>query len=184
MNSFLRSFIFTIILTSSLLGFSQESHQTNPIPDFGFTFEVPNPDFETDTTSELKVVFDITSKSKDENEVNGFIESAARFINMNVKAGVPAKNIKVAMVFHSTAINDILNNDAYLKRNPKSINGNPNTKLITELSNFGTQIIVCGQTAAAAHISKNEFLPEVKVALSAMNALVQLQNEDYQLIKF
>jgi len=176
--------MFTCILSSSLLGFSQNSTQSNPIPDFGFTFEVPNPGFETDKTSELKVVFDVTAKSKDPLEVNGFIESAARFINMNVNAGVPKENIKIAIIFHSAAINDILNDETYLERNPSGKDGNPNTKLIAELSDFGAEIIVCGQTAAAAKISKAQFLPEVKLALSAMNALIQLQNDGYQLIKF
>jgi len=184
MNTILKQLLFAFILSTSLCGFSQETTSKNTIPNFGFTFEVPHPDFKTDTASELKIVYDVTAKGKNLLELNGFIESAARFINMNVNAGVPAENIKIAIVFHSAAINDILNDETYLEKNPSAKDGNPNTKLISELSDFGAEIIVCGQTAAAANISKDHFLPEVKVALSAMNALVQLQNKGYQLIKF
>jgi len=181
MNFIPKSIFAILLIGTSYFGFSQES---DAIPNYGPTFEVLNLDFETDKSTELKIVFDITAKSKDPNDINRYIESAARFINMNVKHGVTPKNIKVALVLHSAAVNDVLLDEDYATKNSEATNGNPNTKLVSELADFGVNVIVCGQTAAAANILKSQMLPEVKMALSAMNALVQLQNEGYQLINF
>ncbi|PKG43393.1 DsrE family protein [Psychroflexus sp. MES1-P1E] len=46
------------------------------------------------------------------------------------------------------------------------------------------EIILCGQTSKHRLISKKGLHPDVKIALSAMSALIQLQNEKYALINF
>ena len=46
------------------------------------------------------------------------------------------------------------------------------------------EIILCRQTSKHRSISKKGLHPDVKIALSAMSALIQLQNEEYALINF
>ena len=46
------------------------------------------------------------------------------------------------------------------------------------------EIILCRQTSKHRSISKKGLHPDVKIALSAMSALIQLQNEKYALINF
>ncbi len=46
------------------------------------------------------------------------------------------------------------------------------------------EIILCRQTSKHRLISKKGLHPDVKIALSAMSALIQLQNEKYALINF
>ncbi len=153
----------------------------NVITEYGKTFTVVNPEYKTDTINNLKVVFDIGRTFADSSKVNPLINTAARFLNMHEEAGVSLEKLKVAMVIHGSAAHDILNNKNY---KTKYGIDNPNTKLVSALSEKGVQIILCGQTAAYRKITKTQTLPEVQYALSAMTALVQLQNENYRLINF
>tara|TARA_R100001369_G_scaffold22674_1_gene41283 strand:- start:39973 stop:40473 length:501 start_codon:yes stop_codon:yes gene_type:complete len=162
--------------------FAQEPVAGNVIKDFGRTYKVEDPDFKTDTTQIFKAVFDIAKTSEDPSKPNPLLETAARFLNMHQMAGVPSKNIIVALVIHGSASQDILNDQVYSER--VSVATNPNTLLLTELANHGVEIILCGQTAAHRKITINEAHPNTKIALSAMTALVQLQNQGYQLINF
>ncbi|MCK8524142.1 DsrE family protein [Aquimarina sp. D1M17] len=170
--------IFTIVLFPLFI-FSQKKGKI--ITEYGNTYEVNNPDFKTDLNKELKVVFDVGRTFKDSTKVNPLINTAARYLNMHVDAGVAREKLKVALVIHGNAANDVLTNANY-----KSIYGidNPNAKLISKLSQNGVQVVLCGQTAAHRGITKNDVLPEIQFALSAMTALVQLQNNNYRLINF
>ncbi len=176
MKNTIITYVFIIL---PLFVFSQKKGTI--IADYGKTYEISNPDFKTDKDSDLKAVFDIGRTFGDSSKVNPLIHTAARYLNMHVDAGVALKKLKVALIIHGNAANDILNTISY--KNKYGI-ANPNTPLIADLSKNGVQIILCGQTAAYRNISKQEILPEVQIALSAMTALVQLQNENYRLINF
>ncbi|GAA4272295.1 hypothetical protein GCM10022258_15890 [Aquimarina gracilis] len=151
------------------------------ISNYGKTYEVSSPDFKTDLQSDLKVVFDVGRTFEDNTKVNPLFNTAARYLNMHVDAGVSHEKLKVALVIHGSAAYDILNNAKYQEKYKVD---NPNADLIAALSEKGVQIILCGQTAAYRQITKEDALPEIKFALSAMTALVQLQNENYRLINF
>lgn len=120
----------------------------------------------------FKVMFDV-SKKAEEGKLNSGLESAARFLNMQVAAGVPEENIKLAIVVHGPATRDLLR--------PADGVENPNAGLIAALSAHGVRIYVCGQSAAAMDIKKDDLLPGVKLALSAMTATALLQQEGYTL---
>ena len=178
-----KQLILLIALVTTSLTYAQEAHTGEVIKDYGKVFTVTNPDFKTDTTAQFKAVFDVARSFDDPAKPNALIETAARFINMHREAGIPSENIKVALVVHASAYSDILKNEFYQEKFPE-ISTNPNAELISQLSDQGVQVILCGQTAASRKITKAEALPEIKIALSAMTALVQLQNEGYQLINF
>ncbi|AXT59312.1 hypothetical protein D1816_02770 [Aquimarina sp. AD10] len=171
-------FTFSLILFPLFI-FSQKEGKI--ITDYGKTYEVKKPDFKTDKENELKAVFDIGRTFKDSSKVNPLFNTAARYLNMHADAGIALEKLKVALVIHGSAANDILIDSEYKAK--YGIN-NPNTKLIADLSKKGVQIILCGQTAAYRKILKENTLPEVQYALSAMTALVQLQNKNYRLINF
>ncbi len=164
-----------------LLSAQQKAKSGNVITQYGKTFEVISPEFETRTDQELKVVFDIGRNFEDHSKVNPLFNTAARYLNMHEKAGVPIEKLKVALVIHGSASSDILDSKKYHEKYKIE---NPNAPLIKALSDKGVQIILCGQTAAYRNISQEDTLPKVKFALSAMTALVQLQNEEYRLINF
>ena len=174
--------IFFLLLLISTICNSQEPKPGNVIPDYGKTFSIESPEFETDTSSVLKVVFDV-DRSFDATKPNALIETAARFLNMHEKAGVNPNNMKVALVLHGKSVNDVLLDEAYISKNPEA-SKNPNLPLIAALAEQGVEIILCGQSATHYQVSRENASEHVKFALSAMTSLVQLQNNGYQLIKF
>lgn len=107
-------------------------------------------------------------------EMNRTLESAARFINMHAAAGVPTKNIKLAVVVHGKAVRDVSGDPGE----------NPNTPLVDALAASGVRVIVCGQSAAYYGVSVGDLLPDVEMALSAMTAHAQLQQTGYTINPF
>ncbi|MDX1543940.1 MAG: DsrE family protein [Christiangramia sp.] len=171
---------FTFLISS--LSFSQNYEPGNVIPEYGKTFEVQSPEFSTDTSSMLKVVFDV-DRSFDPSQPNKLIETAARFLNLHEKAGVPLENMKVALVLHGKAVQDVHKDEFYRGKYPE-VSTNPNLPLIENLTQKGVQVILCGQSSAHYKVTREKADQNAKFALSAMTALVQLQNDNYRLINF
>lgn len=168
------------------LAFQTAQGQTKPVAgtavkDFGKFFPVENPSFKTDFPQNFKVAIDVQEASPKPDEIHPLLNTAARYLNMHTWAGVPLKDLHVALVVHGGASDAILTDEAYQAKHGVA---NPNTSLIGQLSQAGVQIILCGQTAGARGITDQNRNAYVQVALSAMTALVQLQNQGYQLIKF
>ncbi len=175
-------FLFCLILLGQTLMFSQQSKKNGPvIMEYGATYEVLNPEIETEIDTQMKVIFDIDKSSDDKSEVNTYIEVAARFLNMHVNAGMKQEQLKAAMTIHAGAAQDVLTNDAY---KAKFGVDNPNLKLINALTAAGVDVIVCGQSAAKNNMSREDINPNVKIALSATTALIQYQNKGYQFVKY
>jgi len=155
---------------------------TGPVIDrFGPVYDVPRPDFVTPTDLSYRAVFDVAPSPEAVDQLNPRIESLARFLNMHVRAGVKAEQIKLALVVHGAAGKDMLSSAAYKARFGVE---NPNASLLAALHANGVRIIVCGQTAAHKGFGREELAPGVEVALSAMTALVALQSDGYRLISF
>jgi len=142
---------------------------------------IEDADFKTPVNKPLKALFSIGKTPEDKDKLNPSIQSMARFFNMNVDAGVSPENIKLALVVHGRAAANVLTNEAH---NARYLADNPNATLLQELHNRGARIVLCGQTMAFGGYKREELLPFVQVALSAMNAVVQLQDEGYRLINW
>ncbi|WP_300438702.1 DsrE family protein [Christiangramia sp.] len=178
----MKKILFILLVLLSSASFSQQLEAGNLIPEYGKTFKIASPGFKTDTSAVFKVVFDVDRRFQ-ASEPNALIETAARFLNMHEKAGVDPKNMQVALVIHGKAVWDVLKNEYYQEKNHE-VRQNPNLDLIEALSEEGVEIIICGQSATHYNVTREKASENVKFALSAMTALVQLQNNGYQLIKF
>lgn len=169
----------TLALTAPSLASAADTRSGTAVPSYGKTYAV-------DVTMAmpkgfvLKHSFD-RSQGAEPGTINKDIESAARLMNMNHLAGVPLKNINIAVVVHGSAIFDVSNNAFYKKRTGKD---SANAGLIKELLNAGVRVIVCGQSAMGRGLPKSEMIPGVELALSAMNAHMVLQQEGYSLNPF
>jgi hypothetical protein len=75
-----------------------------PIADVDSTMPIP-------AGTVFKIAFDVSEAAKP-GELSRAIETAARFINMHVAAGVPEKNIHLAIVVHGPASFDLVNDAA------------------------------------------------------------------------
>ena len=174
--------LFIIALFCSLAFVCAQEKKTGPvISSAGAVWAIENADFPTDTDKVYKAVFDIMNSPESPEQLNPSIETVARYLNMHAQHGVPETNIQAVMVVHNKASKDILMDVPYESRYGTS---NPNKDLIKELMDSGVRVIFCGQSSIARDIPKEQTLEGVQLALSAMTALISLQDDGYRLIKF
>ena len=126
-----------------------------------------------------RLVIDATGDETTAAGVNRHLESAARALNLYALAGVSNDNVKLAVVIHGKATPLVLSGDAYRSKFSRS---NRDTALIEDLKNAGVEILVCGQSLTHEGFTVNEVDKNVRVSLSAMTALVDLQGKGYALI--
>lgn len=156
--------------------------QTGPaIKSYGPVFEVPADSFNLDPEQHYKVVMDIGKGPENPAELNRSIESAARFLNLHARNGIPAKNLELAVVLHGSGARAALTPEAHMKyfELPNGSQG-----LVEALGEAGVAIYICGQTAAYYGYGTDELLPQITLAVSAMSVHVRLQQEGYQAILF
>ncbi len=161
-------------------GISQEKKSGPVVEGYGQVWAIENPDFKTDTSQEFKVVFDVKDGPKSDTELNRNLNTVARFLNMHAQSGIPASQIKVALIVHGTAARNLLTDEAHKERYKVA---NPNRELVEQLLDAGVEIILCGQSSKTRDLPKEDLVPGVKIALSAMTANIQLQNQGYRPIK-
>lgn len=174
-------FLFVLSLILSHIIGAQNKESGPVIKEFGEVWKIENIDFKVDDTKTYKAVFDIMNSPKDSSQLNASIETAARFLNMHAQSGVPLEQLKVALVVHNKASKDVITSEAY---KAKYGTDNPNEKLLNDLIDAGADIIFCGQSSASRGFPKEELIDGVQLSLSAMTALIQLQDDNYRLIKF
>ena len=104
------------------------------------------------------------------------------FINMHAAAGVPVENIKLALVVHGGASNDLMTDEAYGAKFDGAKSGN--RALLRALMDKGVPVILCGQSAAYHKINQEDLLPGVEMVLSAMTAHALLQQDGYTVNPF
>lgn len=147
----------------------------------GGTFAVPDPDIRTPLDRDYRIAFEVAAESPSPDAVNPGLNTAARFLNMHARAGVPLERMQVAVVVHGPAGKTLLRNDAYRARTGAD---NPNLALLDELAAAGVRIILCGQTALSRGLPLDQVAEPVESALSAMTALLLLQDEGYRVNPF
>jgi len=175
--------LFLLILVSIVSVNAQKTEtKMGPILDnFGKVFQLKNPDLLLQKDKEYNVIFDIyTDRSKGE-KINPLLNTVARYLNMHAQQGVPAENMKVVVIMHGAATKSTLNAASYKKQYQVE---NPNNELIHALKEANVELFVCGQSYLANGFELNDKSTEVKLALSALTALVEYQSEGYQLINF
>ena len=128
----------------------------------------------------FKVAFDV-GKQADTGTVNRKFNSLARFLNMHVRAGVTPDNIQLALVVHGKAAFDLLHNTSY---QDKFTAKNANQDLLETLFKHNVRVMLCGQTAAAYGITKDQLIKGVELPLSAMTAHALLQQSGYTVNPF
>ena len=128
--------------------------------------------------------FDEADRSPDRRN-RGF-ESAARFINMHAANGVGPAHIRTAVVVHGSAVLDVLTDEALAARaeDGEKPAANPSGAMVREMLAQGVRFIVCGQSAAGQGVSKDDLIPGVEMALSAMTAHALLQQQGYTVNPF
>lgn len=148
---------------------------------FGAVYDVAESGFVTPTDRAYRVVFEVALAPADSTARNARVETVARFLNMHVRAGVPRESLDVAVVFHGPAARATLRNDAYRDRFGVD---NPDLPLLEALDGAGVRLILCGQSSMARGFYPDLLAAPVRLALSAMTALIVLQQDGYVLNPF
>jgi intracellular sulfur oxidation DsrE/DsrF family protein len=159
---------------------SAARHTGPVIQRFGRVYDVPDSGLATPVHEDLKVRFDVSQAAKPGRLNTGF-DTAARFLNMHVAAGVPRHRLRVALVVHGPAVADVLTPAASQAKHGRD---NPNAELVSALAAAGVRVYVCGQTAAEAGLTRADVTPGATLALSAMTAHLVLAREGYALNPF
>ena len=168
--------------TAFFISAPSAAQQSGPlIKNYGKVYKIANPEIPLYPEQEFKAVFDVYDNPAAGEGPNPQLETAARFLNMHAQAGVPPENLKVALVVHGKAVEDLLSENAYRARNK---NDNRSARLVRDLLQAGVQVAVCGQSATSQKIQRDQLIPGVVWALSAMTALVHYQDLGYRFIKF
>ena len=178
MKHFLSALFLMFCLVS---GTSQEKAKGPVIEGYGEVWDIPGATYKTDTSGMFWAVFDVMNSPEDPSQLNPWIETAARFLNMHARAGVPTEQLKVALVVHNKASTDLLDSEHYQERFGVS---NPNEGLLRELMDTGAQVIFCGQSSRAREVPIEHTVAGVQLSLSAITALIQLRESGFHLIKF
>ena len=177
----LRFFALIVLLICCGKGLAQKKEAGPIIKDYGKVWPLQNPEYAVETELVFKAVFDVMNSPDSHEDVNPSIETVARYLNMHAQNGVPKENLEAVLVIHNKASKDIMKDSAYKKRYGVV---NPNRQLIDQLNEAGVEVIFCGQSSLSRDIPQEDIISEVKLSLSAMTALIQLQNKGYKLIKF
>lgn len=173
--------VFALLALAAAPASAQEKHEFKPGPVFAEYGAVTTVDADVAIPegAVFKVDFDASQGAKD-GAVNRTFDSAARFINMHVAAGMPEKDVHVALVVHGPAINDLKTDAAWGAGHDGA--ANPTGPLVRELLDHGVRILVCGQASAHMGVEKEDMIPGIEMALSAMTAHTLLQQQGYTLI--
>lgn len=171
----------TLLWTASALGAQSAPapiQQSGPlIQNGGPSAQVPDANFPIPPGHVFRVMWEINLQA-DSSQVNQQIGTIARFYNLHARHGVPKENLHAAAVVHGTGWMALLTDEAYQRRYGRP---NPSKALVQELIANGARFAVCGQTAAFRGLRREELLPGVQLAISAMTALNVFYAEGYRL---
>jgi len=142
---------------------------------FGAAYDVPLTDLETPLDMDYRVVFEV-GQSSEPGTVNPYLDTVARFLNMQARAGVPLEKMHLAVVIHGEAAKDALMNGPFRERYGVD---NANLELLRQLSDAGVELYMCGQSAQSRGLPHDQLFEPVKMALSAMTALSVLHARGY-----
>lgn len=167
--------VFPALLALALAAPAALSAQSDLIPGVDAMREVPRTTFVPDTKASYKYFWNHTDSAATGAVNPGFL-MVARMYNALRTDGVPAKQIKLAIVIHGHATADLMANAPYKARTGRD---NPNIAILEQLAKNGVDIIVCGQALFNRNVPRDDLLPLVQVARSAGYAHVLLAAKGY-----
>ncbi|BAW80481.1 hypothetical conserved protein [Candidatus Nitrosoglobus terrae] len=152
--------------------------QTPAIEGFGKMHPLPQSSYQPSKNETHKAIFWLT-KAKELKQVNLALESVARAVNLYASAGVPLGQLKFVAIISGPATATVLDNVHYKKQYGID---NPNLPMIKKLTEAGVEILVCGQAVAGNHYQYDWIDPQVKIALSGITTIIDLQQQGYALV--
>lgn len=147
------------------------------IPNAGGVYRLPDAAYQP--REGTKLCIDLTRGAKD-GELNPAIGKFPRFVNLYAGGGAKGANVDIQVVLHGDAVLACLTDDAYAAA--KGTEGNPNLALMRTLHESGVRFVVCGQSLLHAGQTLDDVAPFVDVAVSALTAVANLQQDGFALV--
>jgi len=129
-----------------------------------------------------RVVFDARRGADKPDELVPAINMASSEINTLAAHGVPRKNVKFVIVFHTAPANDGLLDSAHYRA--KFGIDNPNLAVLAELKAAGVELYVCGQELLADKVPLNAVSHDVTVVEDGLVTIIEFQNDGYAHLSF
>ena len=168
--------ILLLILATAV---SQAQNKVFPaIQGYGGVISIPFETDKPDPSGHYKFVIELGDRV-DKSSVADKLDYAARMYNLHRYAGVPEKNIELAIVVYSGSASIAIANATYHKRFDQE---NPNGPLLDELLRNGIRVIVCGQSMMKQDLLPEDIYPGVRMAASRFTATTDLMVKGYQVI--
>jgi ubiquinone/menaquinone biosynthesis C-methylase UbiE/intracellular sulfur oxidation DsrE/DsrF family protein len=145
------------------------------VPGYGAVVEIPNA--VEPPQKDSKVVFDVTAV-KDPAKPPAGLERVATLLNLAGAFG-PSVNTKVTVVLHGDATAVALDDAAYTAATGQT---HPAADLLTKLTKAGVEVQVCGQSLARKGLPVGGVRKDVRVAASAVSAVINWQARGYAYI--
>lgn len=153
-----------------------QSEKALLVPGAAVAKEVPNAKELPDPNMTYKILFDVSKAAPKPDQANPILEALARYLNTLDNWGVPADHRKLAVIFHQTGIQAVLNNEVYKERNGHD---NPNITLIQNLKKAGVEFHACGQGLLANKIEPSMMQPGIEVDLWALVTIANFEMRGY-----
>lgn len=152
----------------------------SPVPAYGRIYPRDGAAQRPDPDLDYRVVFDITKPASDPARPNRSLEAVARFLNLLAADGVRPTPGHVVAIVHGPATPAIASNGAYARKTGQA--ENPNLALIERLRAAGVVVAVCGQAMQGNGFAASEVAPGVRIDVSALTTLANLQLRGWALI--
>lgn len=173
---------YFFILCMAAFSMIQAQTPINPvIKGYGAIADAPMADLKPDPSLTYNIVVDLATSDEDKTAVSFSVNQLARLINLHVMGGVPKENLNVVVAVHGGAIWTIMNDELYFEKFGVA---NPHTPLYKELLDNGVRVVVCSQSMFKRKIAKDQLIPGLEVATSALTTLTQYQLMGYALLRF
>ncbi len=148
------------------------------IEGYGAAFVIEDTDVPLATDHVYKVAWEVTDYAGEPDGINRSLDRVARFLNVHAANGLPKEDMQLGVVVHGRALMSMLSDASYQERFGQA---NPNLELLEKLAAAGVEFFVCGQSMARRDFAKSELAEPVKLAVSALTMVHQLQFEGYTL---
>lgn len=154
--------------------------RTSAISGFGGTNTPAGANERPDPALRYRVLFNVTRGASAPADVNSSLNKVARFLNLLADAGIHPAPGNVVAIVHGDATFAIMTDSSYAARTHAA--ANPNLVLIDRLRAAGVTVAVCSQALHSHDVAVADVSPLVRVDVSALITLSNLQLRGWALI--
>ena len=149
-------------------------------PDYGATHTAADAAERPDPKLRYRVVFSISKAAAKPDQVNPSLDKVARYLNLLAEGGVRPRAGDVVAVLHGPATIAATKDAGYAAKAGSA--RNPNTALIEALRAAGVTVSVCSQALHGQGISADQLQDGVRIDVSAMTTITNLQLRGFALV--